>query len=137
MNLKKLIYIVIGSLCLGLGAIGAVLPILPTVPFLLVAACCYAKSSDKLNNWFKGTKLYKNNLESYVEGRGMTRKTKIKIMLMVTILMLIGFAMMHAVVIGRIVLAVVWVFHVIYFVFGIKTIPESVSNDLEGGISND
>lgn len=137
MNLKKLIYIVIGSLCLGLGAIGAVLPILPTVPFLLVAACCYAKSSDKLNNWFKGTKLYKNNLESYVEGRGMTRKTKIRIMLMVTILMLIGFAMMHAVVIGRIVLAVVWVFHVIYFVFGIKTIPESVSNDLEGGISND
>ena len=123
MSVKKIIYVVIGSICLALGAIGAVIPILPTVPFLLVSACCYAKSSEKLNNWFKGTKLYKNNLESYVEGKGMTKKSKIKIMLMVTILMAIGFAMMHAVVIGRIVLAIVWVFHVLYFVFGIKTIP--------------
>ena len=137
MNVKKLIYIIIGSVCLGLGAIGAVLPILPTVPFLLVSAYCYAKSSKKLNDWFRGTKLYKNNLESYVEGKGMTKKTKIKIMLMVTVLMLIGFAMMHAVVVGRIVLAIVWVFHVIYFVFVIKTIPENVSNNLEGGSKND
>ena len=137
MNVKKLIYIIIGSVCLGLGAIGAVIPILPTVPFLLVSAYCYAKSSKKLNNWFRGTKLYKNNLESYVEGKGMTKKTKIKIMLMVTVLMLIGFAMMHAVVVGRIVLAIVWVFHVIYFVFVIKTIPENVSNNLEGGNKND
>lgn len=129
MNIKKIIYIVIGSICLGLGAIGAAIPILPTVPFLLVSACCYAKSSEKLNNWFKSTKLYKNNLESFVEGKGMTKKSKIKIMLMVTILMLIGFAMMHAVVVGRIVLAVVWVFHVLYFVFGIKTIPENTSNN--------
>ena len=129
MNIKKIIYIVIGSICLGLGAIGAVIPLLPTVPFLLVSACCYAKSSEKLNNWFKSTKLYKNNLESYVEGRGMTKKSKVKIMLMVTILMLIGFAMMHAVVVGRIVLAAVWVFHVLYFVFGIKTIPENTSNN--------
>lgn len=123
MNIKKIIFIVFGSVCLALGAIGAVLPILPTVPFLLVSACCYAKSSSKLNNWFKSTKLYKNNLESYVEGKGMTKKCKIKIMVMVTILMAIGFAMMHAVVVGRIILATVWVFHVIYFVFGIKTIP--------------
>ena len=129
MNIKKIIYIVIGSICLGLGAIGAVIPLLPTVPFLLVSACCYAKSSEKLNNWFKSTKLYKNNLESYVEGKGMTKKSKVKIMLMVTILMLIGFAMMHAVVVGRIVLAAVWVFHVLYFVFGIKTIPENTSNN--------
>ena len=126
MSVKKIVYVVIGSICLALGAIGAVIPILPTVPFLLVSACCYAKSSEKLNNWFKNTKLYKNNLESYVEGKGMTRKSKIKIMLMVTILMTIGFAMMHAVVIGRIVLVIVWTLHVLYFVFGIKTIPTEI-----------
>ena len=126
MSVKKIVYVVIGSICLVLGAIGAVIPILPTVPFLLVSACCYAKSSEKLNNWFKNTKLYKNNLESYVEGKGMTRKSKIKIMLMVTILMTIGFAMMHAVVIGRIVLVIVWTLHVLYFVFGIKTIPTEI-----------
>ena len=122
MKLKKLLFVIIGCIGVGLGALGVVLPILPTVPFLLLAAFCFARSSERLNNWFIGTKLYKNNLESYVKGEGMTRKTKIKIMGTVTVLMTIGFIMMDQVLVGRIVLACVWVFHVIYFVFGVKTI---------------
>ena len=125
MNIKKLILIVIGCITLGLGAVGAVLPILPTVPFLLVSAFCFAESSEKLNNWFKGTKLYKNNLESYVKGRGMTVATKVKIISTVTILMLIGFIMMHNVPVGRIILAVVWIMHIIYFVFFVKNLKQS------------
>ena len=121
--MKKIIFVVVGTMCLLLGAVGAVLPILPTVPFLLVSAYCYARSSKKLHTWFTGTKLYKENLESYVEGKGMTRKCKVRIMTMVTILMAIGFAMMHAVTVGRIVLFAVWVFHVLYFTLVIKTIP--------------
>lgn len=122
MNIKKLIYIVTGCITLGIGAIGAVLPILPSVPFLLVAAYCFGKSSEKLHNWFIRTSLYKKNLESFVAGKGMTRNTKIKIMATVTILMTIGFIMMSKVPVGRIALVVVWVFHIIYFVFGVKTI---------------
>ncbi len=52
----------------------------------------------------------------------MTVKTKVRIMLTVTILMSIGFIMMHAVHVGRIVLGIVWLFHVLYFIFGIKTL---------------
>lgn len=122
MKLKKIVLVVIGCIGVGLGALGVVLPILPTVPFLLLAAFCFARSSERLNNWFTGTKLYKNNLESYVKGKGMTRKTKIKIMVTVTVLMTIGFIMMDQVPVGRIVLACVWVFHILYFVFGVKTI---------------
>lgn len=122
MNIKKLIYIVTGCITLGIGAIGAVLPILPSVPFLLVSAYCFGKSSEKLHNWFIGTGLYKKNLESFVAGKGMTRNTKIKIMVTVTILMTIGFIMMSKVLVGRILLVAVWVFHIIYFVFGVKTI---------------
>ena len=77
MKLKKILLVIIGCIGVALGAIGVVLPILPTVPFLLLAAFCFARSSERLNNWFTGTKLYKNNLESYVKGKGMTRKTKI------------------------------------------------------------
>ena len=88
------------------------------------AAFCFARSSEKLNRWFTGTKLYKNNLESYVKGKGMTRKTKIKIMVTVTLLMSVGFIMMDQVPVGRIVLACVWVFHVFYFMLGVKTIPK-------------
>jgi uncharacterized membrane protein YbaN (DUF454 family) len=122
MNLKKVFLVILGCLGLGLGALGAVLPLLPAFPFLMLSAFCFAKSSEKLHNWFISTGLYKKNLESFVQGKGMTVKTKVRIMLTVTILMSIGFIMMHAVPVGRIVLGIVWLCHVLYFIFGIKTL---------------
>lgn len=122
MKPKKILYVIVGCIGVGLGAVGTILPLLPSFPFLLLAAFCFARSSERLHAWFTGTKLYQNNLESYVKGKGMTRKTKIKIMVTVTILMSVGFVMMHAVPIGRIVLGCVWVLHVLYFVFGVKTL---------------
>ena len=127
MNLKKVIYIVLGCIGVGLGAVGAVLPLLPSFPFLLLAAFCFARSSERLHTWFIGTKLYKKNLESYVQGKGMTRKTKVSIMVTVTILMTIGFIMMGAVPVGRVVLTIVWLGHILYFSFGVKTIAEEAS----------
>lgn len=120
MKIKKTLYVIVGCIGLGLGALGAALPLLPAFPFLMLAAFCFARSSEKLDNWFRNTKLYKNNLESYVQGRGMTRKTKIKIMITVTVLMSVGFVMMGSVPVGRIVLFCVWVFHILYFSFGVK-----------------
>lgn len=117
-----MIYIVVGCIGVGIGAIGAVVPMLPSFPFLMLAAFCFARSSEKLNNWFINTKLYKNNLESYVQGRGMTWKTKIRIMLTVTLLMSVGFVMMSNAPVGRIVLVCVWLIHMIYFIFGVKTL---------------
>ena len=122
MNLKKAFFVILGCLGLGLGALGAVLPLLPAFPFLMLAAFCFAKSSEKLHNWFTSTRLYKKNLESFVQGKGMTVKTKVRIMLTVTILMSIGFILMHAVPVGRVVLGIVWLCHVLYFIFGIKTL---------------
>ncbi len=127
MKLKKIVYLTLGFLGLALGAVGAVLPLLPAFPFLLMAAVCFGKSSEKLDRWFRSTKLYKDNLESYVAGQGMTTRTKVRIMVVVTVLMSIGFIMMHAVPVGRIVLGCVWVFHVLYFLFGVKTIPASAA----------
>ncbi len=123
-NLFKVVWIVLGFLSLGIGAVGAVLPFLPTFPFLLLTLFCFAKSSRRLHTWFMGTKLYKNNLESYVQSRSMTAKTKARIMITVTVVMGFGFAMMGRVLAARAVLAVVWLFHVIYFLFAVKTIKE-------------
>lgn len=122
MKVKKVVYMVLGFLFLGLGAVGTILPILPTVPFLMLAAFCFGKSSEKLNNWFKETKLYKDNLETFVRGEGMTMKTKLRIVCTVTVIMALGFAMMSRVPAGRVILAVVWVCHLLYFFLGVKTI---------------
>ena len=104
---------------------------LPAFPFLLLAAFCFARSSEKLHTWFINTRLYKDNLEDFLAGKGMTKKTKVRIMITVTVLMSVGFIMMHAVPVGRIVLACVWAFHIIYFLFGIKTIPAAAKEPAE------
>lgn len=124
MKAKRILFIVLGCIGLGLGAVGAVVPLLPAFPFLLLAAYSFARSSARLHSWFINTKLYKNNLESYVKGRGMTKRTKVRIMITVTVLMTFGFVMMHQVPVGRIVLAAVWLFHIFYFAFGVKTLKE-------------
>lgn len=126
--MKKTLYIILGCLGVGLGALGAVLPVLPTVPFLMLAAFCFARSSEKLNRWLRGTKLYKDNLEDFAAGRGMTMKTKLRILITVSLLMSIGFVVMYlrGIVVGCAVLGCVWVFHIIYFLFGVKTLePEA------------
>ncbi|MBQ8313507.1 MAG: YbaN family protein [Clostridia bacterium] len=122
--MKKMPYIILGCIGVGLGAVGAVVPMLPAFPFLMLAAFCFARSSEKLNNWFINTKLYKDNLADYVAGRGMTIKTKVRIMVTVTLLMSVGFVMMglKGVTVGCIVLGCVWAFHIVYFIFGVKTI---------------
>ena len=123
--MKKVLYIILGCIGVGLGAVGAVVPMLPAFPFLLLAAFSFARSSERLHTWFVNTKLYKDNLADYVAGRGMTVKTKIRIMITVTLLMSIGFIMkvLKGIVTGCIVLGCVWLFHIIYFIWGVKTVP--------------
>lgn len=124
MKIKKMIYIGLGCIGVGLGAVGAVVPLIPAFPFLLLATFCFAKSSEKLHTWFINTKLYKKNLESYVQGRGMTWQTKIRIIITVTLLMAFGFTMMlmKELFIPCNILFCVWLFHIFYFIFGVKTL---------------
>ncbi len=121
--MKKVLLMMVGCAALALGALGTVLPVLPTVPFFLLATICFAKSSEKLHRWFVGTKLYQDNLADYVAGKGMTTAAKRRIMGTVTLLMAFGFAMMlrKGLYMPCILLASVWVAHILYFVFGIKT----------------
>lgn len=123
MRIKRLLWILLGCIGVGLGVIGAVLPLLPAFPFLLLASFSFAKSSERLHTWFVNTKVYKKNLESYVKGQGMTWATKVRVMITVTALMAFGFTIMFikAIYIPCVILACVWVFHILYFIFGVKT----------------
>lgn len=125
MKLKQIIFLIIGCLSLALGCVGIVLPILPTVPFFLLTVFCFANSSQKLHDWFIGTQMYKKHLESFVQKKGMTVRTKATILTSVTALMAAGFVLMlrKGIIVPCVILAVVWVCHLVYLLFGVKTIP--------------
>ena len=124
MKLKRLFFLILGCISLGVGCIGIALPILPAFPFFLLTVFCFANSSQKLHDWFVSTKLYKKHLESFVKKKGMTVQTKLGIIVPVTLVMGIGFFMMMraGVIVPSVILAIVWVCHIVYFVFGVKTI---------------
>ena len=131
MGIKRIVFIVVGCICLALGTVGVFLPILPSTPFYLITLYCFARSSKRLEEWFKGTKLYKKHLESFVEKRGMLMSTKLSILITVTLLMGLGvfFMARKGILIPCIVLGVVWVCHFIYFVFFVKTIKGEAGNE--------
>ena len=94
-SIKKPCLIVIGWICVVLGVIGIVVPLLPTTPFLLLAATCFAKSSDRFYQWLIGHPWFGKYIENYRNGLGIPMKVKI-----VTILMLwlsIGFSVIYVV----------------------------------------
>lgn len=126
MSIKRITFVVLGCVSLALAVIGVVLPILPTVPFLALAAFCFAKSSDRLNNWLINTKFYQNNLADFKAGKGMTVKTKVRILATVTLVMAVGLIvmLMKGVTVGSIILSVVWLGHIYYFGFKVKTLEE-------------
>ncbi|MEE9594782.1 MAG: YbaN family protein [Candidatus Hydrothermarchaeales archaeon] len=76
-NLRRWVLIIAGTFFAGLGFLGIFLPILPTTPFLLLAAACYAKSSKRLYNWLLTNRWFGNYLKNYREGKGVPLKVKI------------------------------------------------------------
>lgn len=135
--MKKVLFVTLGCVSLALGVVGIVLPVLPTVPFFLLTAFCFAKSSERLHSWFLGTTMYKKYIGSYMERKGMTVRAKLSLIGTVTALMAVGFIMMSNVPVGRIIMAIVWVGHLIYFGLIVKTISQeeadaAVKKALEG-----
>jgi len=76
-TLKRRLLIGAGTLSTGLGIIGIFVPILPTTPFLLLAAACYMRSSERFYKWLTNNRIFGAYVRNYIEGRGMPARIKI------------------------------------------------------------
>jgi uncharacterized protein len=73
----RTLLVVCGTLSVALGALGAFLPLLPTTPFLLLAAVCYARGSERCHRWLLTNRLFGRYLRDYREGRGVSLRHKV------------------------------------------------------------
>ena len=122
----KYIYMVLGMISFLLGAVGVVLPVLPTTPFLLAAAFCFARSSKRVNDWFLSTKIYQNHLDSFVQNRAMTLKTKICILTFASFMLAFPLFLSQNLYL-RIFIVCLYLVKYYYFIFKIKTISSLLS----------
>lgn len=120
-NPIRIIWLILGFAAIGIGAVGVVLPVLPTTPFLLLASFCLAKGSERFHTWFTQTKLYKTHLDDFVKTRSMTLKSKFTILLPASAMLILAFIMMPNWY-GRGFIIFLIIFKYVYFFTRIKTI---------------
>ena len=75
-KLVRLLWNAVGTFFLALGLVGIPLPLLPTTPFLLIAAACYLRGSIRMYNWMMMNRYFGAYLRDYLEGRGLGIRTK-------------------------------------------------------------
>ncbi len=117
------ICVALAFVCIGLGVIGIVLPILPTTPLFIAAACLFAKGSKKFHKWFLNTTLYGKYIESAIKNGTMERKAKRH--MMITLAIVFGMGIFFSPVIAKIIIFIVAAIHFYVLVFRIKSVEQT------------
>lgn len=110
------IFILAGMVFTVCGAIGVLLPVLPTVPFLLLAAFCFSKGSTRLHERLLGSAFYKRHIDEYVRRGGLTRQAKGRILTLSTSMMLLSCLLVPNTMVKAAILALLAVKFYIFFV---------------------
>lgn len=124
--MKKIINticVALAFVCVGLGAIGIAVPILPTTPLFIAAACLFAKGSERFHKWFLNTKLYKKYIESAVKDGTMEKKAKRN--MMITLAIVFGLGIFFSPALAKIIIFIVAAIHFYVLIFRIKTVEKT------------
>ena len=117
----RYIFLTIGAISFVLGTAGIVIPLLPTVPFYMLTLFCLARGSERFHKMFLESSLYQKTVGAYERDKALTLRTKLSILLSVSTIMAIGAYFSQDMPIALIVMAFVWISHVIALVFIVKT----------------
>ena len=117
----RYVFLAIGAISFALGTAGIVLPLLPTVPFYMLTLFCLARGSERFHKMFLESSLYQKTVGAYERDKALTLRTKLSILLSVTIIMAIGAYFSQDMPIALIVMGLVWIGHVIAVAFIVKT----------------
>lgn len=115
-RIKKYILTLLGLFFVALGIIGAVLPVLPTTPFLLLALACFANSSPRFHHKLLNNRWFGTALQQWGANRSITRSTKVKAMLMIVVTFAVSIGVLHGrlplqlglLTLGSILLVFIW-----------------------------
>jgi len=121
-KIKSILFVILGFIFLLIGIAGTVLPVLPGGPFYLLASYFFAKSSKRIENWFKSTKLYVKYVEGFRKKKGLTLKEKVRINVIADTFILFSIFYVDIFFV-RIILIVLAIYKHYYFIKKIKTIP--------------
>lgn len=124
----RYVLIVLGIVFTLIAFIGAVLPLLPTTPFLILAAICFTNSSRKFKIWLESTQIYKNYVENLKKYKGYTMKEKIRIL--ISLYIVVGFSIfMISNLYIRIGLMIMVVIQTIVLFTFVKTLPANFNQE--------
>jgi uncharacterized protein len=120
-KIKKVIYLLLGLLFMGIGIVGIVLPLIPTTPLLLLASFFFVRGSERFEVWFKGTSVYKKHLEGFIRHRSMTLRQKVTLLIFSDIMILIPLILSDSLIV-KVILSLIIVYKYYYFIFKIRTV---------------
>ena len=123
MALRKIFWITIGLLSFSLGTVGIYLPLIPTVPLYLLASFAFLNSSDRLYRRFKESKLYQKYLLRYLSAGGLSKNSKLYLILFVSLQIAIAAFLLQNSIIGLLRLVLLYLGFLLSILFVVKTIP--------------
>lgn len=119
-QLRKWLFILIGTLSLLLGMIGIFLPILPTTPLIMLSAYLYSQSSDRFHHWLISTPIYNKYAKDFIENHQLSRKRKLILLTFATTMLLFPLIILEPWL--KLVIVALLTYLYYYFIFKIKTL---------------
>ncbi len=133
-KILRVICIILGFICLGIGVFGIILPILPTTPFLLLTSFFFMKGSKRFNDWFLSSKIYKKYLENFSKNKVMTIYGELILLSFVSLLLFMTMFILNNLTVS-IILMILVILKYTYFIFKIKTVDRKTYLKLRKNIS--